>query len=263
MSVTIIAGATETKNATLLSQNIFEEGTVTVSSETADGAGLNAVEDTTFDFWTPAAVPANITVDYGTSVECDCLGIASHDAGTNGTDLRLEHSSDGVIWTQIGSDVSPLTDDTIMIVFQSTSARYWRVVQATSVCSIGVIKLGKRLVMPSGVLSGFVGVNHANRVDLLTNTSIKGQYLGTRIKRIGAETNINFGMIETSFADNDFAVFEEHFNSGRTFFYAGSPSEWPEDYGYCWRTGGEIRPSYEEGGILAQVDMDVSIYVEQ
>lgn len=52
MSVTIEPGAILTQNASILYQNIFEDGTVTVSSETDDGPGLNAVEDTTFDFWT-------------------------------------------------------------------------------------------------------------------------------------------------------------------------------------------------------------------
>jgi hypothetical protein len=133
------------------------------------------------------------------------------------------------------------------------------------VASFGVIKLGKRLVIPGGVLSGHVGINHANRVDLLNNTSIRGQFLGNRIIRLGAETNINFGLVERSFVDNDMLMFESHYNSGRTFFYAGSPLNYPEDYGYCWRPegGSELRPSYEEGGDLMQLDMDVSVYVEQ
>lgn len=262
MSVIIEAGATSTGTASILYENIFEGGTVTVSSETADGAGLNAVEDTTFDFWTGGAATARITVDYGSAVECDCVGAASHSLGTDGADLSIEYSADNVTWTEV-SLVEPLTDDTILAVFPAVSARYWRASVLNGPSSIGVLKLGKRLVMPSGVLSGHTAINHALRVDLLTNNSVKGQYLGTRIKRIGAEANINFGLLETSFVDNDMAVFEAHFNSGRTFFYAGSPSEWPDDYGYCWRSGSELAPSYEEGGELSQVSMEVSVYVEQ
>lgn len=262
MSVEIKAGATDTLNATLLYENIFEDGTVTVTSETADGAGLNAVEDTTFDFWTPASLPGRLEVDMGAAYTCDCVGIAAHNAGTNGTTILVRYSYDAITYSNAFS-FSPLTDETLMAVFPEISARYWRISINNAICSIGVIKLGKRLVMPCGVLSGFVGVNHASNIEMMTNKSIKGQYLGSRINRIGAEKNINFGLVDTDFVDNDFAMFESHFNSGRTFFYAGSPSEWPEDYGYCWRSDGEIRPTYEEGGILCNVNMDVSIYVEQ
>ena len=118
-------------------------------------------------------------------------------------------------------------------------------------------------MFPSGVLSGHTSVGHSNRVELMANVSQQGQFLGTRIKRIGARVSINFGQIETDFVDNDMAVFEAHFNSGRTFFYAGSPTDWPDDYGYCWRGGSELRPSYVEGGELSQVDMEADFYVEQ
>ena len=189
MSVEIEAGATDTANANVLYQNIFEDGTVTVSSETSDGDGLNAIEDTTFDFWTPASVPAHIHVDYGEDVECDCMGIASHTAGTEGTTILVQHSDNDADWTTIAS-VSPLTDDTIFVIFPTTEARYWRIRQTDAVCSIGVIKLGKRLVFPSGVISGHIGINHSSRVELLTpNVSQQGQFLGTRIKRIGARAN--------------------------------------------------------------------------
>lgn len=262
MSVVIVSGSDDTLNATVLYQNILDEGTVTVSSETADGAGLNAVEDTTFDFWTGGAAYSSITIDMGVSTECDCIGVAAHTIGTVGANIGVSYSNDDITYSNTGFYESPLTDETIMGIFPAVSARYWRVWISNGPASVGVIKLGKRLVMPCGVLSGYTAINHANVVELMTNTSVKGQFLGARINRVGAATNINFGLVDTDFVDNNMAMFEDHFNSGRTFFYAGSPSEWPDDYGYCWRSSGELNPSYEEGGKLAQVAMDVSVYVE-
>ena len=262
MTIQIDNGSVDTNNATILYENIFEDGTVTVNGETSDGAGLNAVEDTTFDFWTAPHTPSSITVDYGSPVECDCIGIAAHNAGTNGSTLRILTSSDGVDFTSLTS-ISPLTDDTIMVFFPATTARYWQFRQSVNVCSIGVVKLGKRLVFPNGTISGGVPINHATRAELMTNESQRGQYLGTRIRRVGASADINLGMMETDFVDNDMAVFESHFNSGRTFFFASSPDTWPEDHGYCWRSDSELRPSLEEGGVLSEVEMEVSVYVEQ
>lgn len=262
MAVEIISGATDTNNATVLYQNIYEEGTVTVSSETADGAGLNAVEDTTNDFWTGVGAISTITVDMGSAVECDCVGIAAHTLGTVGATFNVRTSVDGVTFTSVFSPIAPLTDETQMVIFPVTSSRYWRVSIGSGPASIGVIKLGKRLVFPNGVLSGGRFINHAQKVELMVNRSVKGQYLGTRIKRVGAEASVNFGLMDTDFVDNDMAVFEAHFNSGRTFFYAGSPLSWPLDYGYCWRDGNELGPQSEEGGTMHSVNMDIAVYVE-
>ena len=261
MSVTLLENAAETQNAMVLYNSILETGNVTFLSEEDDGAGLNCVEDTTFDFWTPTLENAAVIIDMGEDTPCDALGIAAHNVGTSGGSVSVDYSDDGSTWTTVG-EITPTTDDTILAVFDLVWARYWRVTLNDATPSIGVLKLGQRLIMPCGVLSGHTGINHSKRSELLTNESIRGQYLGTRVQRVGADTSIDFGLVSTDFVDNDMAEFEEWFDSGRTFFYAGSPDNWPDDYGYCWRSGNELRPSYEEGGELASVSMDVSIYVE-
>ena len=264
MSVDIEEGTLFSNMPLVLYESIFETGTVTWSSQDTDGFALNAIEDTTFDFWTPTAVPAWVAVDYGSAVRCDCAGIASHTVGSVGATVEVQSSTDNSVWTTQAT-VSPTDDATILTVFPSVSARYWRIYVTGDIPSIGVIKLGERLIFPSGVLSGHVGINHANNIELLTNMSMGGQYLGNRVNRVGASTNIDFGLIETDFVENDMAEFEAHYNSGRTFFFASSPLGYPEDYGYCWRSSSndELRPSYDEGGELMALSMGVSVYVEQ
>ena len=111
MTVTIVSGATDTQNATVLYQNIFEEGSVTVSSETADGAGLNCIEDTTFDFWTASSAYSTITVDMGSAVECDCIGVAAHNIGLSGARIGVEYSDDNTHWLEI----PPLTQAVLQV----------------------------------------------------------------------------------------------------------------------------------------------------
>lgn len=264
MTIEIESGATDTGKPLLLYQNVFEDGTVTVSSETADGEGANALEDTTFDFWTASTTAAFISVDYGSSVECDCLGVAAHNLGSLGASIKVRNSVDGVTFADVTSTYSPLTDDTLVVIFPAESSRYWRVTVGDGPASIGVLKLGKRLVIDGGVISGHVSIDHGAKVELLNSTSIGGQFLGNRIKRVGASTSIDFGLLDRDFVDNQMRMFEYHYNSGRTFFFAGNPAFMPENVGYCWRpeNANELRPSYEEGGELMSVSMDVSAYVE-
>lgn len=262
MSIQVETGASNSDNPKLLFDNILERGTVTFTTQAADGQGLNALEDSTFDFWTPTALNGIMELDYGSAVSADCIGIAAHTAGTNGSVVFVRSSSDAITWSDPLITFDPLTDETLMGVFPEVTARYWRVVISDAICSLGVVKLGKAITIPTGVISGHIGISHSKRVDLLTNISAGGQYLRTRVKRIGAEASINFGLLETDFVENTMATFEEHYNSGRTFFYAGAPVTFPNDYGYCWRSGSEMRPGYQEGGTLMNVELDVSVYVE-
>jgi len=264
MTVDIEPGSLYTNNPLVLYENVFDAGTITWSSESVDGAALNSIEDTTFDFWMPTSVPAWIQVDYGAEALCDCAGIVSHTVGTSGATVEVQSSDDAVLWITRAT-ISPLTDETILTVFPPVSARYWRIYITVSTCVIGVIKLGKRLVFPGGVISGHVSISHAHNVNLMTNISLGGQYIGNRQNRVGASTNIDFGLIDTDFVENDMAEFEDHYNSGRPFMFAASPLQYPYDYGYCWRSGsdGEMRPSYQEGGELMPISIGVQVYVEQ
>lgn len=264
MTIQIETGATDRKKPLILYQNIFETGTVTVSSETSDGDGANALEDTTFDFWTAGDASASISVDYGSAVECDCFAIAAHTLGTVGATVSVSSSDDGVTYSSALAEVTPTDDETIIAVFFPVTARYWRISITDGPSSIGVLKLGRHLLIDGGVINGHVSIAHAKKIELLNSTSIGGQYLGNRIKRIGANTTIDFGFLDSDFVDTTMREFEDHYNSGRTFFFAANPAFMPDNIGYCWRPegAGELRPSYEEGGELMSVSMEVSAYVE-
>jgi hypothetical protein len=264
MTITIASGTIAPDKPAILWNNVFNDGTVTVSSETADGAGANALEETTFDFWIPSAVLASISVDLGSARICDAAGIAAHTIGSTGASVEVQSSDNGATWVTRAAS-TPSDNETILILFPAVSARYWRILLTGAVAAIGVVKLGRRLIIPTGVLSGHVGLHHAREIELLTNQSIKGQFLGNRIIKMGAETDINFGLMDVEFVENDMAEFERHYNEGGTFFYAGSPSRLPKDVGYCWRQerAGSMRPSYDEGSTLMNVSIQVAAYVDQ
>lgn len=261
MTIEIETGADNQVNTSIVYTSVFDDGTVTVSDETSDGPGLNALEDTTNDYWEPGTTSdAYITVDCGDDYECDGYGIAAHTMGTVGATYVIESSPDNSTWTARATG-SPLTDETIFGLFPAASERYWRIGVSGGLCLIGVVKLGKRLVFPTAPLIGHVGSSHAKRIEFMRNKSIGGHFIGNRIIRTGGEMTINMGLVDRSFVENDMAVFETWFDEARGFFYAGDPTELPDDVAYCMRSGGEIRPSYSEGGDLMPISMDVDFYV--
>jgi len=263
MTVEVETGATGTSVASFLFTNILASGTLTASTESADGAKENAIDDATWDYWLPTAVPATLVVDYGSDVECDCAGIAAHDSGSVGATVSVQSSPDGATWTTQGSFV-PSDDNTLMIFFPAFTARYWRFRVTNAVALYGVVMIGKKLEMPVTPLSGHTSLHNAKRIELMNSGTDGGHFRGNRIMRRRAETTINFGAISATFADgDDFQLFKDHYNDGKPFFYAGCPLYYPEDVGYCWRPegAGEIRPNYTEGGVLSEISMSVAAYL--
>lgn len=261
MTIVISAGTPSLEKPTLLIQNLFNQGTVTVSSETADGAGSNALWDGTFDYWTPSNATANIAVDLGAATQADGCGISAHTLGSEGATVAVQSSPNGTTWTTRAT-ATPADDSTIFMVWPVVSFRYWRLLVTNGPASIGVIKLGKRVIVPSGVSLGHVSIDHADRIELLSNDSMNGQFLGTRVERRSGDINLDMGLVPRSFIEVEFAEFERMYNEGRTFFYCGSPLNLPLDTGYCKRSsgGGEIRPSHV-GGDLMQLQFGAQVYV--
>ena len=67
--------ATELNEASALFRNVFAEGVLAWSSQSADGFAANALGPQTYDFWTPTALPATLSVTLGAAVECDACAI--------------------------------------------------------------------------------------------------------------------------------------------------------------------------------------------
>ncbi len=258
MTIVIASNTPSPEKPTLLIENVFTQGVVT---GWGGGVPENALSDNTFEFWTTTSATAEMNVNLGVARNCDCVGISAHNLGTVGAMVRVQTSDTGRNPWTTHVTILPQTDKTILGIFPSVGSRLWRFLVNGGPASIGVIKLGRRIIVPSGVALGHVAANHAERVELLSNDSIDGQFLNTRVIRRSGQTNLDFGLVPASFVQNEMGEFERLYNEGRTFFYAGSPQTLPHDVAYCKRPmgGSEMRPSYE-GGELMQMNLEAQIY---
>lgn len=262
MSIKVENNTPIPKKPMVLFDSVLSRGTFTFSSEVVGAEAANALEETTFDYWTPTAVPATLTTESAMTEKVDCMAIAAHDIGTTGATVSVEHSADGVIWVEVGSH-APTDDTTIVMVFKPVTAKWWRLVVSGAVASIGVVRMGFRLVFPSGINTGYTPINLARRITVQGGVTVGGQFGGQRITKRGASTTVSVAAMDRSFVDNDMADFHLHYDEGRSFFWAGGPAIFPNDVAYCWRppTGGEIKPSYVESGVLAEFSMTIEAYV--
>lgn len=264
MTIVIESGATETSGINILSRNVMGNGTLSWGGQLTGYEAVNVIDDATWNSWAFSGVPKVVSVDRGSSVMCNAAGIAAHTAGTNGSGLRIQYSSDDITWNNATSVYSPLTDDTIFWLFPNTTARYWRLQVLNAECNIGVLKIGEKFAFDNSPISGHRPIHHSKTYDMLSNKSQTGHLLNNRVIRRGASTSIDMGLMDRTFVEGSMLSFEEHYNTGRSFFYCGSPLYTPDDMGYCWRPNGgnTMNITWEEGDDLAQVDFEVEAYVQ-
>lgn len=248
---------------TILWNNVFTSGTLAASSQATDYPKENAVSEATYDAWKPTALPASLSIDKGSATAVDCAALVAHNCGTSGNTVSIQSSTDNVNWTT-RSSVTPTDDTTIFFLFTSASARYWRFYFTGGTAPIvGVAMAGARFNFPAGVVAPYKPVWLSQTYELLTSTTLGGQFLGNRVLRTGGQTTINLVAVNRTFGETTILPFREHYNSGKAFVWAAGPSVFSKDVGYVWRTEGSVlAPTFDETGIWMSVGMEVYAYGE-
>lgn len=255
------SGDPDNSQPTVLFDSVLTRGTLVASTEATDGAGSNATNGKTNDFWTPTALPATLETTLSAAEECDCAAIVGHTLGTDGATLEVDYH-DGATWQTL-STTSPTTDETIFIIFGAQTRTRWRIrITGSTIPSIAVALIGKRLSLPGGVTLSYTPIYKAKDVELLSGVSRKGHFIGNRVQRRGASTTISLAPIDRSWIESNLDPFNNYFDDGGAFVFASAPSVFTKDAAYCWRGNSTLRPSHSVSGDLEDISMQVNAYVE-
>lgn len=256
----IAPGSTGQLSPAILYRNVLAQGTLSVSSETADGAGANALGPQTYDYWIPSTVPATLAVTLGAPVECDCIAVVGHTLGSAGATLHCDrYDADTSTWVPVIS-IAPADDSDILGIFPAAASAGWRTRVTGAVAAISIAMIGARLLVPEGVQAPYMPLDQARRVELTPSITVTGQYLGTFVRRTGGATAIKLAPQQRSWIEGDAAPFITHFNAGRPFVFAAAPGLLARDVGYCWRDGPEMAATYLGGAVLGELSMSVAAY---
>ena len=247
---------------TVLWDNIFAKGVLSAVGGTPTSYPVgNAVVEDTVTYWKPLSLPATVLLDMLVPTEADCVSVVGHDCGSRGSTITLQSSPDGSIWTTRAS-VLPTDNTTILMLFNTVSARYWRLtVSGLAVPIISVVMLGKRFNFPAGVKAPYKPVWLSQTYELISAQTMGGQFLGNKVIKTGGETQINLVAFERLYAENDLLPFREHYNLGRAFIFASGPSVFDKDVGYVYRKESSIlSPMFDTTGSWMSVSMEVYCY---
>lgn len=245
-------------------RNVLTEGTLSWSSQTADGAAANALGPQTYDFWTPASLPAMLTVTLAEAVDCDCAAIIAHTLGSSGATVQVQARNGTDPWVTF-STVTPADDRDIFVLFADlagTAYDQWRIrITGSTAPAVGIAWIGPRLIIPDGVQAGYVPLNLALSVELMPNITRGGQFLGNRVQKVGASTSLSLARQHRHWVQEDAAPFIAHYNAGKPFLWLSCPELLPDDAHYVWRAGDTLSASYGAGSLWADMSMEVAAYV--
>lgn len=232
----------------------YTRNAVVSASTSAEGwpaAALNS--PMTYERWKPSAAPAWVRFDMGKNVEVDYIGIAAHDLYIQGATVTLQYSLNGSDWTTIDT-FQPSRDDAFLFWFDPVVARYFRI-QIDKVAYIGVVYLGKILVMQRGCYGGHTPGTLARQTAIMPNKSEGGQFLGRSIIRQGYATSYEWKHLEADWYRQYFDPFVE---SARKypFFVSWFPKKYPDEVLYAW-TNEDIAPSNMGKRDYMQVSLSV------
>lgn len=251
--------ATAISDAAALFQNVLADGVLAWSSQTADGFAANALGPQTYDAWVPATIPATLSVTLSAASECDTAAIIGHTLGSSGATVIVEWFN-GSAWITAAS-VTPEDDRDIAMLFGAQEASQWRIrITGGTAPAIGVAMIGQRLRIPDGVRAGYVPLNLALDIELSPSVTVRGQYVGTFMKRTGGGTSIPLATQDRQWIEGDARPFVAHYNAGRPFIWMSCPDLLPHDMAYCWRSGGTLQASYGAGARRGDLSLEVSAY---
>jgi hypothetical protein len=222
-----------------------------------DGAALNAVLGTTYDFWRPdvTATTAQFRVTLPVARSLSCVAVCGHNLHDLGASIAVQRSINaGVNWSDGGAGTLTPTDGRPAIFRMVTSgndAADWRLnitgLTAADPLRIAVAFFGDDLVMPVRFHDRFAPVLSPTEVQLQSNVSVGGNLLGSVVVTEGSMLQASFRHLPPAFVRGAFLPFIPHFNRGRGFFFGWRPATWPADVHYCWRDGGVIAPANDGG----------------
>jgi len=215
----------------ILYNNIFSNVLPLTATDTTDGYDvLNVIDYKTYTYWqADSAGTKYISIDCSGDVMANCVGIAGHNLKTANATVSMESSADNSNWTTRVSDFIPDTDKAFTKLFDSATARYWRlkIVTATIAAQIAVLMAGERLTFPCPPESPYIP--YSESVELDSARSKAGHLLGvvTRYKPI--EINARFSVLSRDWVFNQYLTFwENHASRILPFFWAWDVVTYPE-----------------------------------
>lgn len=262
MPVHMQSGYSLANRTHVLFNNVMTAGNTTFGSEEPGFPGVNVLDPSTYNSWRATSIAGSVIfINTNNPRGYTGVGISAHNMASVGALVRVHYSDDGENWNLL-SEVIPTTNEDIFILFNRVNTRWLRINFQQGRPNIGVVMAGLCLTFPSTPIDSYTPAHHSKQYTKQFNRSIQGQFLGNRVMGSGGTMSVQFPHIARDWVDGPLLNFEDHYNRGGTFFYAGWPGGKPQDMAYAWPGGDDsiIDVEYVNADKLSTVGFDMQFY---
>ncbi len=230
-----------------------------VVSASAEDAGF-PVENATnwltyFGGWQTSVVGQNtITATFLTAKAASGYAIFKHNLGDIGGTVKLQHSDDGVIFTDIaGSEQTPANNKAIFFIFDVESHPIWRLlfsgISATQTLILGQAFVGPTTRVFGGPETGWTPPNLAFNDKFVNSRADGGDFLGRSLIRKGAKTGFNVSAVPAVWVRDNWEPFLTVAQL-QPFYYAWNIVDFPFEVAYCFTEDNVKKPTYQSAAHL-------------
>lgn len=262
MPVVMQSGYSLPNRTHVLFNNVMTLGNTSVVGETPGNPGVNILDPATYNYWqAPSGPGAQININTANPRSYSGVGISAHNMGSVGASVNVLSSDNGIDYTSVGVSYTAMTNEDVLILFNTILTPNLRINFSAAV-AVGVVIAGPCRDFPSTPIDSYTPSHHSKQYTKYFNNSLQGQFLGNRVMGSGGTMSVQFPHIQRDWVDGPLINFEDHYNRGGTFFYAGWPGGKPQDMAYAW-PGSEdsiIDVEYVNADKLATVSFDMQFY---
>lgn len=215
----------------VLADNRFLDGVPVATTTEVGYDALNVRDLRTYTHWRATSNAVNrISVDCGAPEAADTLAVARHNLGTVGSQLSVESSDDGVVWTSRLYVFVPPSDKAFLRRWVTAAARHWRVSfnAQTAVPQVAVLMVGQAIAFPRRPDSPFAKMEVKQESERAVSKT--GQLIGAITRFKSLQISAQWTYLEKDFVDNQlFPFYRDYAGAGNPFFWSWDPDTHPDE----------------------------------
>ena len=243
-------------NPRIYYDNVLDDGAIIATAAATGTAGENVADWRPYTWYTPASLPATITVDAGAARSCNYALVMQHTLYTSGCGIEVRASTDNFSASDvlIASNV-PTSNGPVLLHFTSVSYRYWRlrITGAATMPSIAIASVGQRMELP-----GYLGLSFdptARTVSAQSNENLNGQPLGKVIEYTQQKRMLTLRMVTPSWIRSTWLpAWRAHLRSA-PFGFAWNVTDDPTNVVLCVAGDSFNTPHYPGGYADLEVEL--------
>lgn len=179
-----------------------------------------------------------ITITVNSDIEVDYLAIGRHNFGSGGIISSVERLSadEDAVWTEVVEETTVADDSPHLYWFEGAPPAAIRIKMQPdeTLPEIGVLYLGKLLVMEKGIQPGHTPAPYARRREYVVNHSTAGEFLGKIQTGESLRTSASFRNLTAAWWRLNLDPF---LADPVPFFFAHNPRDYPDEVAFCELSG--------------------------